>query len=260
MNLTSLQGLKHIHDSGYIHLDLKPANIFITFEGVLKIGDFGMAASWPAAPGIEGEGDRDYMAPEILQGKYDKPADVFALGIIMFEIAGNVKLPENGPSWAKLRRGDTSDVASLTLTDGTLVRDATGLPIDDSDITMDSFNSDDEIETDFGSPTLSSRKRNVSSSKSFSHDASNLFSSMRRGELHLPPPFMLDTYHADALDGLVQSMLREEPSERPTIQQVLAAHGIRWVDSRRRAGASVFEGEYGPADDILAHDSEMIDV
>lgn len=220
-----------------------------------------MASSWPAQAGIEGEGDRDYIAPEILQGKYDKPADVFALGIIMFEIAGNVKLPENGPSWMKLRRGDTSDVASLTLTDGPMARDATGLPIDDSDITMGSSYSDDDIETDFGSPTLSSRKRNVSSIKSsFSHDPSNLFNSGRRGELHQAPAFMADTHHPDSLDALVQAMLKEDPSERPLIQQLLAVPGIQWVDSRRRAGATVFEGEWGPADDILAHDSEMIDV
>jgi mitosis inhibitor protein kinase SWE1 len=219
-----------------------------------------MASPWPAQAGIEGEGDRDYIAPEILLGQYDKPADVFALGIIMFEIAGNVKLPENGPSWLKLRRGDTSDVASLTFSESVLVRDATGLPIDESDITMDSFCSDDEIETDFGSPTLSSRKRNVTSSRSLSHDPGNLFGSMRRGELHQPPVFMLDMYHPDSLDGLVQAMLRGEPEERPLIHQVLEAQGIQWVDARRRAGATVFEGEWGPADDVLAHDSEMIDV
>ena len=72
--------MKHIHDLGFIHLDLKPANVLITFEGVLKIADFGMATRWPAKAGIEGEGDREYIGPEILMGRYDKPADVFALG------------------------------------------------------------------------------------------------------------------------------------------------------------------------------------
>merc|ERR1712093_738574 len=107
------QGLKHIHDSGFIHLDLKPANIFITFEGILKIGDFGMATSWPAQSGIEGEGDREYIGPEILMGHYDKPADIFALGLIILEIAGNVQLPDNGPTWTRLRSKETQ-LASLS--------------------------------------------------------------------------------------------------------------------------------------------------
>jgi mitosis inhibitor protein kinase SWE1 len=55
-----VQGLQHIHESGFIHLDLKPANIFITFEGSLKIGDFGLATTWPAPAGIDREGDRTW--------------------------------------------------------------------------------------------------------------------------------------------------------------------------------------------------------
>ncbi|KAF4636985.1 hypothetical protein G7Y89_g1082 [Cudoniella acicularis] len=255
-------GLRHIHDLGFIHLDLKPANILITFEGTLKIADFGMAATWPAQPGIEGEGDREYIGPEILLGQYDKPADVFALGLIMLEIAGNVQLPDNGPTWQRLRSGDMSDVPSLTFSNAsTIVRDATGIPVEESDITMESFGSDDEIETDFGSPTLTSRKRNYgTSTKSLSHDPGNLFGSGRRGELHQPPPFMTDMYHDHALDRIVRWMLLPNPQDRPTIHQVLESQGIQWVESRRRAGATVFEGNWGPADDVLADDAEMMDV
>jgi mitosis inhibitor protein kinase SWE1 len=38
-------GLQHIHDCGYVHLDIKPANLLITGAGTLQIGDFGMAAA-----------------------------------------------------------------------------------------------------------------------------------------------------------------------------------------------------------------------
>jgi len=93
-----LQGLQFIHDSSVIHLDLKPANVFVTKEGRFKIGDFGMASVWPrmssventasasesgsggsdgTGSGFEREGDKLYLAPEVLQGRYSKAADVF---------------------------------------------------------------------------------------------------------------------------------------------------------------------------------------
>lgn len=254
------QGLQHIHNSNFIHLDLKPANILITFEGVLKIADFGLACAWPAPPNHDGEGDREYIAPEILKGVLDKPADIFSFGMIMVEIAGNVALPENGPSWAKLRSGDPSDAPSLTWTsDSVLPRDATGMVIDEGD-TMDTSYGDD-FDVAFGSPTLSSRKRNaLGSSRSHSHDPGNLFGTLRRGELHKAPTFMKDSEHEWSMDYFVRSMLQPQPEARPTVAKILEAGGLQWVEPRRRAGATVFEGDWGPADELLADDAEMMDV
>ena len=94
-------GLEFIHDAGVIHLDLKPANIFITGEGRLKIGDFGMASIWPrpvepvATPnagtsGFEREGDKLYLAPEVLQGKYSQAADIFRYVLECYAVVGGV--------------------------------------------------------------------------------------------------------------------------------------------------------------------------
>lgn len=108
-------GLSFIHERGFLHLDLKPANIFISFEGVLKIGDFGMSVQWPAPAHIEREGDREYIAPEVISFcRYDKPVDIFSLGLIVLEVAANIVLPDNGTSWQKLRSGDLSDAPRLS--------------------------------------------------------------------------------------------------------------------------------------------------
>jgi mitosis inhibitor protein kinase SWE1 len=100
-----------------IHLDLKPANIFVTGAGRFKIGDFGMGALWPRARGgpggrggFEREGDKVYLAAEVLRGGHGPAADVFSLGMIMLEAATNVVLPDQGEPWQRLRREDLSQV------------------------------------------------------------------------------------------------------------------------------------------------------
>ncbi|KAL8852622.1 MAG: hypothetical protein Q9221_002502 [Calogaya cf. arnoldii] len=242
-------GLKHVHDSGFIHLDLKPANILVTFEGVLKIADFGMATRWPASPGIDGEGDREYIGPEILRGQFDKPGDVFALGLIMLEIAGNVMLPDNGASWQRLRTGDMSDVPSLTWSseNSNVFRDSSGKPITPDSSVDDFYGSDG-----FGSPDHLAAKQDE---KKRSQPKT-----LRTGELLNPPNFMVDAQNAEALDNVVRWMISPNTHDRPVIDQILSTTGVNWVAARRRAGATIFEGNWGPADEVLADDAEMIDV
>jgi len=89
-------GMTVAHQAGVIHRDLKPANILVNDDGLLKIVDFGVAAA--AASGDTQLtktgyviGSPKYMAPEqILGKKVDETADVYSVGVIMYEMVTGV--------------------------------------------------------------------------------------------------------------------------------------------------------------------------
>jgi mitosis inhibitor protein kinase SWE1 len=246
------QGLQHIHNAGFVHLDLKPANIMINFEGTLKIGDFGLATSLPADKGPDLEGDREYLAPEALRSEIDKPADIFSLGLIMLEIAANVKLPDNGATWTALREGDFSEVPILTHDSTTVLRDATGMPIDETERSVNVLGEE-------GGNKNSRRNYNFRSNR----QSGDIFGLSRKSELQIPPDFMQDPDHYSSLDSIVRQMLTAEPIHRPTISQLLGLESLHWVALRQRAGATVFEGNWGPAEEPsepMSLDTEMTDV
>ncbi|KAF8981291.1 hypothetical protein BGZ46_003006 [Entomortierella lignicola] len=107
--LTDLaSGLRAIHDSNIIHLDIKPDNVFISSTGGLKIGDFGLSITYPVEVKDITEGDKHYMAQELLNGRCGKYTDIFSLGMTMYEIITNQtdELPGEGPQWHYLRDGE----------------------------------------------------------------------------------------------------------------------------------------------------------
>ncbi|XP_048373602.1 membrane-associated tyrosine- and threonine-specific cdc2-inhibitory kinase [Sphaerodactylus townsendi] len=101
-----LQGLQHLHSRNLLHMDVKPANIFLSSNNVCKLGDFGLMLELDSGDLNDAqEGDPRYMAPELLRGEYTKAADVFSLGMTILEIACNMELPNGGEAWQQLRQG-----------------------------------------------------------------------------------------------------------------------------------------------------------
>lgn len=101
----TLLALAHLHGQGLVHLDVKPANIFLGPRGRCKLGDFGLLVELgTSGAGEAQEGDPRYMAPELLQGSYGTAADVFSLGLTVLEVACNMELPHGGEGWQQLRQ------------------------------------------------------------------------------------------------------------------------------------------------------------
>jgi serine/threonine protein kinase len=86
-------GVGYLHDHGIVHRDLKPGNIFCD-EGIVKLGDYGLSKFISASRRsgqTESVGTVHYMAPEVANGRYGKEIDIYALGVILYEmLSGHV--------------------------------------------------------------------------------------------------------------------------------------------------------------------------
>jgi len=88
-------GLGFAHEKGVVHRDVKPGNIMVLPDGRVKIMDFGIARH--REPMVKTQtgvllGSPQYMAPEQIVGRpFDHRADLFALGLVLYEILTGVK-------------------------------------------------------------------------------------------------------------------------------------------------------------------------
>lgn len=96
--------LHHAHEEGHVvHGDVHPRNVMLTLHGAPKVIDFGVARATHAAGETQPRGTYAYMAPEQLKGEgFDRRSDVFALGVVMWEIVAGRSLFKRSANYLTL--------------------------------------------------------------------------------------------------------------------------------------------------------------
>ena len=107
--IQTLEGLKYLHKNNIIHRDLKSANIFLTKNGFIKIGDLNVSTIAKKGVANTQTGTPYYASPEIWNDKpYNSKCDIWSLGCIIYEMA-NLHVPFRGTSlhqlYSKIMKG-----------------------------------------------------------------------------------------------------------------------------------------------------------
>lgn len=91
-----------------VHRDIKPSNIFISEFDEFKLGDFGISRHMERTmSGLSRKGTVSYMAPEIYRGDaYNATVDIYALGLVLYQLANGGRLPFLPPAPADITPRD----------------------------------------------------------------------------------------------------------------------------------------------------------
>jgi eukaryotic-like serine/threonine-protein kinase len=104
--------IDHAHRQGVIHRDLRPANVMVTENDMLKVADFGTSRFLEiAAHGTTVIGSPPYMAPEQFHGKAVFASDIYSLGVTMYQMLTGV-LPYDTPAPADLDKLMSGELVS----------------------------------------------------------------------------------------------------------------------------------------------------
>lgn len=106
MGVSVAEALAYAHRCGFLHRDIKPSNIFIGDDGVVKLGDFGLAC-FSSDSIRDRSGTRRYLAPEVrIEGRWSEASDQYALGVTLQDLTAH--LPRVSSDFASICKKATA--------------------------------------------------------------------------------------------------------------------------------------------------------
>ena len=110
------KALEICEESNIVHRDIKPQNIFVSDKGIFKLGDFGIAKVMEGTNTGSVAGTYRYMAPEVAKAEaYGKSADIYSLGLVLYWMLNERRLPFLPLPPLKLQAGDDDKARSRRL-------------------------------------------------------------------------------------------------------------------------------------------------
>jgi eukaryotic-like serine/threonine-protein kinase len=117
--VAACEALHHAHEQGIVHRDVTPANLLVSYDGVVKLADFGIAKSQQVASRAQTtvgtlKGKVPYMSPEQARARpLDRRSDIFSLGIVAWELLTGKRLFHRRNELDTLRAVQMCDVPAL---------------------------------------------------------------------------------------------------------------------------------------------------
>ena len=112
----ALDGINHAHELGIVHRDVKPGNMILTSNGIIKVLDFGIARLLGTSRKTKSGniiGTLEYMSPEQVRGlETDARSDIYGLGIMLYEILTG-RLPFESENEFLLMKAQTEEMPAL---------------------------------------------------------------------------------------------------------------------------------------------------